>query len=231
METILAAKILLVVTSHAQLGNTGKPTGYYLPEVSHPAIYLTERGAQVDIASPRGGKAPMDEGSRNLNDPINRKFLANTKLMQKLENTLELSKVDASLYDAIIFAGGHGTMWDFADDVGVQKIAAKIYENGGVVAAVCHGPAALTKIKLSTGAYLVAGKNVTGFSNAEEDAVELTKIMPFLLEDALKSAGGIYKAAANWEAHTVVDGRLVTGQNPASAEGVARAVLRVLEAR
>lgn len=222
-------KILIVVTSHSQLGNTGKPTGYYLPEVAHPALVLEKAGYQVDIASPQGGKAPMDERSRDLKDPINKKFLETSEA--KLNNTLALKDVDAKKYKAIIFAGGHGTMWDFADDKNLQKVATQIYEDGGVVSAVCHGPAALVNIKLSSGKYLVDGKKVTGFTNAEEEAVELTKVMPFLLESKLKERGATFNGAGLWQNNVVVDGRLVTGQNPASAGGVGEAVAKVLSGK
>lgn len=224
----IALKALIVVTSHSQLGSTGKPTGYYLPEVSHPYAAMTAKGIEVDIASPKGGVAPLDPNSLDLKDPINKKFWETPATRAKLENTLALSKIDPSKYDAILFAGGHGTMWDFRENRDIQKLTAAIYEKKGVVAAVCHGPAALVDVKLSDGKYLVAGKNVGGFSNAEEEAAGLTKVMPFLLETELVARGARYTKAALWQKHVVVDGRLVTGQNPASAEGVGEAVATVL---
>jgi putative intracellular protease/amidase len=224
-------KVLLVVTSHGVLGTTGKPTGYYLPEVSHPVAEFKKAGIEVDIASPRGGKAPMDPSSRDLSDPVNAWFLSDTVLSAKLMNTLRLDQVDPSHYQAIVFAGGHGTMWDFALDPAVSSVSARIYERGGVVAAVCHGPAALVNIRLSDGQYLITDKKVTGFSNAEEDAMGLTSVMPFLLEDELKSRGALFSSAPLWLAHTVVDGRLVSGQNPASAQGVGKAVVEILSSR
>lgn len=224
-----ALKVLIVVTSHHQLGNSGKPTGYYLPEVTHPMRALEQAGFTVDIASPKGGKAPMDERSRDLSDPVNKEYLAKKDFVQKIENTLSLKDIDPDNYGVILFAGGHGTMWDFPNDQQLAKLTANIYENGGVVAAVCHGPAALVNVKLSNGKFLVEGKKVAGFSNAEEDAAELTKVMPFLLETKLTERGGIYSKAPLWQKHVIVDGRLVTGQNPASAEGVGSAIVKLLK--
>lgn len=221
-------KALIVVTSHDRLGDTGKPTGYYLPEVSHPYYALLEAGVQVDLASPRGGKAPMDARSRDTSDPANRRMLETPADADKLEHTLPLSQIDPADYDAVLFAGGHGTMWDFPGDRDIGRIAASIYERGGIVAAVCHGPAALVDVTLSSGDPLVKGKQVTGFSNAEEDAAELTDIMPFLLETRLIERGAHYGKADLWQEKVVIDERLVTGQNPASAAGVGRAIAQEL---
>ncbi len=213
-------KALIIVTSHDKLGNTGQQTGYYLPEVTHPYLELTKAGFEVEIVSPRGGKAPMDERSR---EPI-----ADRELESKLDRTLAPSEIRAEEFSAILFAGGHGTMWDFPQDERLAAIAAAIYERGGVVAAVCHGPAALVGIRLSNGKFLVDGKSVTGFSNAEEDAAGLTDVMPFLLESKLVERGASYSKAPLWQNHVVVSERLVTGQNPASAAGVGAAVARLL---
>lgn len=222
-------KALIVVTSHDRLGDTGKPTGYYLPEVTHPYFALVDAGVAVDIASPRGGEAPMDPSSGDRSDPANARFLASAADREKTARTIALADVDPARYDAILFAGGHGTMWDFREDRHVQRLAAAIHEKGGVVAAVCHGPAALVDVRLASGEPLVAGKRVTGFSDAEEEAAKLTKVVPFLLERALVERGGRYeKADGLWQAHVVTDGRLVTGQNPASAAGVGREVARLL---
>lgn len=228
-STIL--KVLVVVTSHSELGNTGKPTGYYLSEVTHPVVALERSGISVDIASPKGGKAPMDESSLDLKDPINKTYMEKTEFVKKLENTIKLADIDPSKYSAIVFAGGHGTMWDFKDDTTIPKLSSAIYEKGGVVAAVCHGPAALINIKLSNGTYLISGKNVGGFSNAEEEAAGLTKVVPFSLEDELVKRGARYSKTGLWGNHVVVDGRLVTGQNPASAESVGEAVAKILNAK
>jgi putative intracellular protease/amidase len=159
----------------------------------------------------------MDPASKDLKDPQNKKFFENKDLMKQLSNTVALKKIKASEYDAIVFAGGHGTMWDFHNSEVLNKLAAKIYERGGVVAAVCHGPAALVNIKLSNGDYLIKDKKVTGFTNKEEDIVELSSQMPFMLETELVKRGAKFSSAAPWKEKVVVDGRLITGQNPASA--------------
>ena len=221
-------KALIVVTSHSQLGDTGKPTGYYLPEVTHPYAALTARGIEVDIASIAGGTAPLDPRSLQLTDPVNKQFWETPATRAKLEQTQPLSQVDPGQYQAILFAGGHGTMWDFPKNPDVQRVAAAIYEAGGVVAAVCHGPAALVDVKLASGKHLVADRQVAAFSDAEEEAAGLTKVMPFLLQSTLEQRGARYSKAALWQAHVQVDGRLVTGQNPASAAGVGAAVADLL---
>ena len=221
-------KALIVVTSHDRLGETGKQTGYYLPEVTHPYYAMRDAGLEVDIASPRGGEAPMDASSRDLTDPANARFLDTPADADKLARTVPLAEIDPAAYDAIVFAGGHGTMWDFRGNPDVQRIASAIHDRGGVVAAVCHGPAALVDVRLVSGKYLVDGKRVTGFSNAEEEAAKLTEVMPFLLESALIERGGRYEKADLWQERVVSDGKLVTGQNPASAAGVGRAVAALL---
>lgn len=221
-------RALIVVTSHAQLGDTGKPTGYYLPEVAHPYAALVARGIEVDIASIAGGTAPLDPSSLQLTDPVNKHFWETPATRAKLEHTQPLSQIDPGRYQAVLFAGGHGTMWDFPNNPDVQRIAASIYEAGGVVAAVCHGPAALVDVKLSSGQHLVAGRHVAAFSDAEEEAAGLTRVMPFLLQSTLEQRGARYSKAALWQAHVQVDGRLITGQNPASAAGVGTAVATLL---
>jgi putative intracellular protease/amidase len=225
----LGTKVLIVVTSHASLGATGRSTGYYLSEVTHPYAALEQAGFVVDIASPRGGKAPVDDKSLELDDPVNRAFWDRKETRAQLEETLPLRAINASDYRAIVFAGGHGTMWDFPDDGDVQRVAGAIYDAGGVVAAVCHGPAALVNVRLADGRSLVDGKNVAGFSNAEESAAGLTAVMPFLLESKLVERGGKYSKSGLWQPHVVTDGRLVTGQNPASATGVGEAVAGLLK--
>jgi putative intracellular protease/amidase len=225
----MSKKALIVVTSHDRLGDTGKPTGYYLPEVAHPYFAMVDAGITVDIASPKGGEAPMDPSSGDREDPANARFLDGAAEKGKVARTIPLADVDPSAYDAILFAGGHGTMWDFREDRHVQRLAAAIHDRGGVVAAVCHGPAALVDVRLSSGEFLVAHKRVTGFSDAEEEAAKLTRVVPFLLERMLVERGGRYeKADGLWKEHVVTDGRLVTGQNPASAAGVGREVARLL---
>ncbi|MCU0524978.1 MAG: type 1 glutamine amidotransferase domain-containing protein [Elainella sp. Prado103] len=220
------AKILIVLTSHNLLGHTGQPTGFYLPEVSHPVDVFDRSGWMVEYVSPQGGKAPMIGIDRA--DPLNAAFLDHPDKMAQVENTLHPTQVNPSEYAAIFYAGGHGTMWDFPDHEALANIAAQIYEQGGVVGAVCHGPAGLVNLRLSNGDYLVAGKVVAGFTNEEEAAVGLTEVVPFLLEDRLIERGATLDKAANFQAKVVVSDRLVTGQNPASAAGVAEQMVDLL---
>lgn len=216
-------KVLFVVTSHDKKGDTGQPTGYYLAEVSHPWDVLHNAGYEIDIVSPKGGKAPLD--GFNLEDPINKKFWEDTKYRTKIENTMKPSEVKPEEYSAIFYAGGHGTMWDFADNAELAKIASKIYENNGIVSAVCHGPAGLVNIKLSNGKYLVDGKKINAFTNEEESAVGLEKVVPFMLETTLIERGAKFEKSGLWQKHVTTDQRVVTGQNPQSAKGVGEATL------
>ncbi len=224
-------RVLVVVTSHSVLGSRGTPTGYYLPEVTHPYAALANRGIEVDIASPKGGEAPLDRNSVKLDDPITRQLWETPEFRRALQNTLKLDEVDASQYSGVVFAGGHGTMWDFRTDPGVQRVTREVWENNGVVGAVCHGPAALVDVKLSNGKYLVDGKTVSAFTDEEEEAAGLTKIVPFLLASELKTRGAKHTFAPLWRSHVVADGRLVTGQNPASAKGVCEKVAEILANR
>lgn len=221
-------KILFVVTSHDKKGSTGQPTGYYLSEVAHPWDVLVNAGYEIDFVSPLGGNAPVD--GFNLEDPINKKFWENAVYHKKIENTLKPSQVNPNDYVAIHYAGGHGAMWDLPQNKEIAAIAAKIYENNGVVSAVCHGPAGLVDIKLSNGKYLIDGKKVNGFTNEEEVAVGLEKVVPFMLEDKMIERGGIFEKSGLWQEHAVADKRVVTGQNPQSAHAVGVAVLKELKA-
>lgn len=219
-------KILIVLTSHDDLGGTGKKTGFYVSETAYPWHVFSQAGYQVDLVSPQGGEPPQD--GADLKDPIQKAFLGDAEMSRKLTDTLRPEEVDAQEYAAIFYTGGHGTMWDFPDDAGLAAIARDIYEAGGVVAAVCHGPAALVNITLSDGSYLVAGKEVSAFTNEEEAAVGLTAVVPFLLQTALEERGAKHVAAPNFQSQVSVSGRLVTGQNPASAGPVAEQVVAVL---
>ncbi len=219
-------KALFVVTSCNVKGTTGIPTGFNLSEVTHPLEKLEESGVVVDIASIKGGEAPLD-GLEDLNDPINAKYWADADFRKAISHTLKLDDVKASDYDAIFFAGGHGTMWDFRDSPAVLKLVPEFYESGKIVSAVCHGPAALVNVKLSDGSYLIAGKNVAGFTNGEEEEVQSTNVVPFLLEDALIKNGANYKHAPNWNDNIAIDG-LITGQNPQSAASVGKAIVKML---
>lgn len=226
-ERTIAKKILFVVTSHSEKGNTGEKTGYYLGEVSHPWEVLHSAGYEIDFVSPKGGKAPVD--AFDLDDPINKKFWENDVYRNKIENTKKPSEVNPDEYVAIHYAGGHGAMWDFEGNTEIAEIAREIYENNGVVSAVCHGPAGLVNIKLSDGKYLVEGKKVNSFTNEEEIKVKLENVVPFLLEDKLIERGAIFEKSTPFNKHVVVDQRLVTGQNPQSAESVGKATLKELE--
>ncbi len=219
----------MVLTSHSELGSTGEKTGWYLPEVSHPYEELKDLGYEIEFTSPKGGKAPMDESSLDLEDRANREFLANPLLVAKVENTLKPELLDAKDYAAIFFAGGHGTMWDFADNKPLARLAAAIYEQGGVVSAVCHGPAGLVNVRLNDGSYLVAGKKVAAFTNGEEDEAGMTGVVPFALESLLRERGALSQLADNWSENVAVDGRLVTGQNPKSAKKVGAEVAKLLK--
>jgi len=223
---IKSNKVLFVVTSHGELGNTGKSTGYYLSEVTHPWNVLNSAGYEIDFVSPKGGKAPVDDF--DLSDSINSKFWKNDVYRKKIHNTMKPTEVNPSEYVAIHYAGGHGTMWDFAGNEQIASIASQIYENNGVVSAVCHGPAGLVNVKLSNGDYLVKDKKVSAFTNEEEKAVELDSVVPFLLESKLKERGAHFEQSGLWQKQVSVDERLVTGQNPQSAIAVGQATLEKL---
>lgn len=225
---VMKKKILFVVTSHDKKGSTNEPTGFYLGEVSHPWEVLHDAGYEIDFVSPKGGKAPID--GFNLEDPINKKFWEDANYHTKIENTMKPSEVKPEQYEAIFFAGGHGAMWDFADNKEIASIASKIYENNGIVSAVCHGPAGLVNIKLSNGNYLVDGKKINAFTNEEEAAVKLDKVVPFLLESKLIERGAKFEKSGLWQPHVTIDNRVITGQNPASAAGVGKAILEELKA-
>jgi putative intracellular protease/amidase len=217
-------RVLIAMTSHAQQGDTGKPTGAYLPEVAHPYEVFARAGYDIEFAIVQGGAVPLD-GVADA-DAASRAFLAAHQ--GELAKTGAAESCDASRFDVIFFAGGHGAMWDFPESHAFAEVARSIYERGGVVAAVCHGPAALVNLRLANGQYLVAGKKVSAFTNEEERAVALDKVVPFLLADKLVERGAIHQPAALWQKQVVVDERLVTGQNPASAAGVADAVVELL---
>ena len=220
------SRVLFVVTSHGQKGDTGQPTGYYLPEVAHPWAILTDLGYDIDFVSPRGGQPPVD--GVNLADPVNARFMADAVAQQKINNSLTPARVVPSQYAAIYYAGGHGTMWDFADNEELARIAGHIYDRGGVVGAVCHGPAGLVNIRLANGEFLVKDKVVSSFTDEEEAAVKLDQVVPFLLETRLKELGAIHRKSPNFQPHVEVSERLVTGQNPASATGVGQAIAKLL---
>ncbi|RUS96560.1 dihydroxyacetone kinase [Dulcicalothrix desertica PCC 7102] len=222
-------RVLIVLTNHSQLGNTGKPTGFYLSEVSHPYAAFTQASYEVDFVSPTGKAAPIDPKSNDKSDPKNLQLLQNKAVMAKIQDTLAPGEVKPNDYQAIFFAGGHGVMWDLPDNKPLQQLTASMYERGALVGAVCHGLAALVNVKLSNGEYLVKGKTVAAFTNDEEEAVGLTKVMPFLLESKLIERGAKHTKAANFQSHVVVSKRLVTGQNPASATGVGEKMVELMQ--
>ena len=219
-------KILFVVTSHGELGNTGKKTGYFLSEVTHPWSVLGNY-FDIDVVSPEGGRPPVD--GFDLSDPINARFWNDEAWQEKMDKTMTPAEINPSEYLAIFYAGGHGAMWDFPNNEALAKIASSIYEAGGIVAAVCHGPAGLLPIKLNDGSFLIKGKKLTGFTNAEENANGTAEIVPFLLEDALEKEGALFQEGSMWSDHVVVDGRLITGQNPQSALSLGTTILKKLQ--
>jgi putative intracellular protease/amidase len=217
-------RILMALTSHDDLGGLRK-TGFYVPEAMHMFNTLKARGYEVDFVSPKGGLPPMD-GFKSEN-PDHVKFVGDAGI--KLEQTMRPEQVDSSLYDAIVYVGGHGTMWDFPNDVHLSSIAASIYEREGIVGAVCHGPAGLVNIRLSSGEFLVKGKTLAAFIDSEEESQKLTNVVPFLLESKLRECGANVITAPNFQENVQVSGRLLTGQNPASSNGTAEAIVELLE--
>jgi putative intracellular protease/amidase len=219
----------MVLTSHDQLGNTGDKTGFWLEEFASPYYVFKDAGVDVTVASPKGGQPPIDPKSddpANQTDSQNR-FKADAQAQTVLANTQRLDGVSAADYDAVFYPGGHGPMWDLAEDATSIRLIENFYTTGKPVAAVCHAPAVLRHVQID-GQSIVKGKRVTGFTNSEEEAVHLTKVVPFLLEDELKRLGGKYEKVADWGSLAIVDGRLITGQNPASSEATAKALLNVL---
>jgi putative intracellular protease/amidase len=226
---MITMKILMVLTSHDKLGNTGRKTGFWLEEFAAPYFTFLDAGATIAVASPKGGQPPLDpvsdtpEGQTELtrrfkNDPAAQKVLA---------NTVRLGDVEAADYDAVFYPGGHGPMWDLAEDPRSIALIEAFWQAAKPVAAVCHGPGVFHRVMVD-GQPLVKGKRVTGFTNGEEEAVRLTKVVPFLVEDELKRLGGLYEKVENWKPFVVTDGRLVTGQNPASSKPGAEALLKIL---
>ncbi|MFW2438549.1 MAG: type 1 glutamine amidotransferase domain-containing protein [Arenicellales bacterium] len=220
-------KVLIVLTSHDQLGDTGNRTGFWLEEFAAPYYVLADAGAVITLASPRGGRPPMDPKSDepDFRTEATERFKGDGDAQTALANTVKLSDVSPADYDAVFYPGGHGPLWDLAEDPDSIALIEAMYASGKPVAAVCHAPAALRHANAPDGSSLLKGKSVTGFSNTEEDAVQLSDIVPFLLEDELKAKGANYSKADDWHPYVIADGNLITGQNPASSELVARAVL------
>lgn len=224
-------KILMVLTSHDQLGNTGQKTGFWLEEFAAPYYVFKDAGADLTLASPKGGQPPIDPKS---DDPgaqtdATRRFQADTAAKAALASTLTLEQVKAEDFDAVFYPGGHGPLWDLAEDKRSVALIEQFDRAGKPVAAVCHAPGVLRDVKGANGQPLVKGKEVTGFTNSEEEAVQLTKVVPFLVEDMLKANGGHFTRGDDWASYVVVAGRLVTGQNPASSEAAAEALMKMLK--
>ncbi|MBV6288292.1 type 1 glutamine amidotransferase domain-containing protein [Pseudomonas aegrilactucae] len=230
----MSKKVLVVLTNTAKYPTLKRATGLWLGEAVHFVDVVEQAGFQVDYVSPAGGYVPIDPHSLSMAQDIDWQWYDNKAFMNRLGSTLMPGQVNARDYQAIYFTGGHGVIWDFPDNVALQALARQIFEAGGVVASVCHGAVGLLNIKLSDNTLLVKGREVTGFSNTEEQLVELDKVVPFLTENELSARGGVYRKAEDpWQEFAIADqleGRLVTGQNPASGAAVARQVLAVLAA-
>lgn len=224
-------RILMVLTSHGELGDTGKKTGFWLEEFAAPYYVFKDVGASVTLASPQGGQPPLDPKSDapDAQTDATRRFKGDAAAQAELAATLKLSEVDAAQFDAVFYPGGHGPLWDLAGDGRSIALIESTLAAGKPLAAVCHAPGVLRDAKAPDGKPLVRGKNVTGFTNSEEAAAGLTHVVPFLVEDMLMSHGGLYTKQADWKPHVVADGLLITGQNPASSEPAARALLQALE--
>ncbi|WP_116769080.1 type 1 glutamine amidotransferase domain-containing protein [Maribacter litoralis] len=224
-------KILFVLTSHDQLGDTGKKTGFWVEEFAAPYYALFDKGAEITVATPKGGQAPIDPSSdtEDAQTKDTKRFKEDKAAQDVIANTKVLSDLDASDFDAVFYPGGHGPLWDLANDVTSVKLIEAFNEQEKPIAFVCHAPAALKRVSGTDGNPLVKGKKVTGFTNSEEEAVQLTNVVPFLVEDMLQENGGIYSKKEDWAAYAVQDGNLITGQNPASSELVAEKLLAALK--
>ncbi|ROI09958.1 type 1 glutamine amidotransferase domain-containing protein [Chryseobacterium sp. H3056] len=224
-------KILFVLTSHSELGNTGEKTGFWIEEFASPYYYLVDKGVDVVLASPNGGQPPIDPTSDKPENQTEstKRFKADEELQEKLSKTHKLSEVSADDYDAVFYPGGHGPLWDLAESEVSAQLIEDFYTTGKPVSFVCHAPAALKNVKNADGEALVKGKKVTGFTNTEEELVKLTDVVPFLVEDMLKEKGAIYSKAGDFEEYALEDGLLITGQNPASSEKVAEMLLAKLQ--
>ena len=222
-------RILMVLTSHDQLGNTGRKTGFWLEEFAAPYFVFMDAGVELTLASPKGGQPPIDPKSDlpENQTPAMTRFKQDQAAQKALAQTVSLADMKAENFDTIFYVGGHGPMWDLVDNPDSIALIESFYNSGKPVAAVCHAPAVLHRVTYK-GAPIVKGKRVTGFSNTEEEAVHLTDVVPFLVEDELKRLGGHYEKAADWDSFAIVDGLLITGQNPASSTAAAHALLKLV---
>jgi len=224
-------KVLIVLTSHSELGNTGKKTGFWIEEFAAPYYVLADAGAEITLASPKGGQPPIDPKSDepDAQTDATKRFKADAGLKEKLSQTVKLAEINEIDFDAVFYPGGHGPLWDLANDEKSINLIQDFLNADKPVALVCHAPGALIKVKRADGEPLVKGKEVTGFSNSEEDTVQLTDVVPFLLEDEIKKLGGKYTKGPDWGSYVKKDGLLITGQNPASSEEAAKVLLALLK--
>jgi len=224
-------KVLIVLTSHSDLGSTGKKTGFWIEEFAAPYYVMADAGVELTIASPEGGQPPIDPVSEapDAQTPATKRFNEDRVLKLKLAHTARLGETDQRDYDAVFYPGGHGLLWDLTDDEKSISLIQDFYSNNKPVAFVCHAPAVLLKVKDADGEPLVKGKEVTGFSNTEEEAVQLTTIVPCLLEEEMKKLGAHYSKGPDWSSYVKKDGLLITGQNPGSSEAVAKLLLKTLK--
>jgi len=222
--------VLMILTSHDQLGDTGKKTGFWLEEFAAPYYTFIDANAQVTLASPKGGQPPLDPKSDepDAQTEATRRFKADSNAQAALANTLPLGEIDPYNFDAVFYPGGHGPLWDLAEDLDSKVLIEAFYAANKPIAAVCHAPGVFKNVCTPDGHPVVHGKKVTGFTNSEEQAAGLTEVVPFLVEDMLKEKGALYSKAADWASYVVEDGHLITGQNPASSEAAAEALLKRL---
>ncbi|MDR6642410.1 putative intracellular protease/amidase [Luteibacter sp. 1214] len=225
-------KVLIVLTSHDQLGNTGRKTGFWLEELAAPYYTFKDAGAEIVLASPKGGQPPLDPKSNepSFQTDVTRRFEADAAANAQLAATVRLDSVSQADFDTVFYPGGHGPLWDLAEDKNSIALIESFIEAGKPVALVCHAPGVLRHVKASNGKPLVEGKQVTGFTNTEEEGVGLTNVVPFLVEDELKTKGGIYSKGPDWGSYVVTDGLLITGQNPASSSEAAAVLMKQLSA-
>ncbi|HYD97715.1 MAG TPA: type 1 glutamine amidotransferase domain-containing protein [Noviherbaspirillum sp.] len=223
--------VLMVLTSHDQLGNTGKKTGFWLEEFAAPYYVLKDAGARITLASPKGGQPPLDPKSSepDAQTEATRRFNQDPEAQQALADTVLLSSLSHEEFEGVFYPGGHGPLWDLSEDADSLTLLQSMDAAGKPIAAVCHAPGVFRHAKTHDGRSFVEGKRVTGFSNSEEEAVQLTNVVPFLVEDSLKRGGGIYSKGPDWQSHVQVDGNLITGQNPASSVDAARQLVAMLK--
>jgi putative intracellular protease/amidase len=226
-------KVLMVLTSHSELGSTGEKTGFWIEEFASPYYVLADGGAEITIASPKGGQPPIDPKSeaKDAQSPATDRFYKDNDVIDKVAHSFKLSDIKEVDFDGVFYPGGHGPLWDLATDKISIKLIETFYENQKPIAFVCHAPAALVHVKAANGEALVKGKQVTGFSNTEEAAVQLTEVVPFLLEDELTKHGAHYSKGADWASYAKQDGLLITGQNPGSSEEAAELLLKALKGK